>query len=61
MENLKKEICEALGEASMAWSETPIGTFDSEKCIKIADRLLESIKKVVEPIDLTKVKNAVRR
>ena len=32
-------ICEAIGQASMCWSETPVGVFDSDQAIQIADEL----------------------
>lgn len=38
-------IMEALSEASMCWSETPKGVFDSTHAIQIGKKLLEDIKK----------------
>lgn len=32
-------VGESLGEASMAWSERPIGIFNSELCSKLCDRI----------------------
>ena len=40
-----EKILEALGEASMCWSETPQGVFDSTKGIEIAKKLYEEILK----------------
>jgi len=37
-------IMTAIGEASMCWSETPKGTFDSTRAQKIGIKLLEDIK-----------------
>jgi hypothetical protein len=34
-----EKILQAIGEASMCWSEEPKGFFDSEKAIKIAKKL----------------------
>ncbi len=41
----EKLINTAISEASMCWSETPRGVFDSNKAIEIGKRLLESIKR----------------
>lgn len=40
--NLKQIVGEAIGEASMCWSETPRGIFDSTRASKIADRVLNA-------------------
>ena len=37
-------VYEALGEASMSWSEIPSGTFDSEKCAAIGEKLISVVK-----------------
>jgi len=37
---LEEQVYQALGEASMCWSLTPPGVFDSEKAQGIATRLL---------------------
>lgn len=37
-------VYEALGEASMAWSELPSGVFDSEKCVAIGEKLISVVK-----------------
>ena len=39
MSYFKTMIGEALGRASMAWSERPIGTFDSGTCSELVDKL----------------------
>ena len=44
----KKHIMTAFGEASMCWSETPKGIFDSEKAKEIGEKLLNDIKKGVK-------------
>ena len=41
----KELIMTAIGEASMCWSETPTGVFDSEKAVVIGEKLLQDIKK----------------
>lgn len=45
MENktLQNKVFEALGEASMCWSETPTGVFNSLKATKIGEKLMEDI------------------
>ena len=40
---LRSKVFEALGEASMSWSEIPSGTFDSTNCLRIANELWKSI------------------
>jgi hypothetical protein len=40
-------IMEAIGEASMCWSEIPTGVFDSSRAIKIGEKLLQDIKRRV--------------
>lgn len=44
LNNWGELIMTALGEASMCWSETPKGVFDSTKAIQIGEKLLEDIK-----------------
>lgn len=41
--NLKELIFQALGEASMCWSEPPSGVFDSTRAKAIGDRVIESL------------------
>lgn len=43
MKELRELIGEAIGEASMCWSETPKGVFDSTRAKKIADNLLSKL------------------
>jgi hypothetical protein len=40
MSEYKTKIYETLGQASMAWSETPKGVFKSELCIELGEKLL---------------------
>ncbi|MEF3692246.1 MAG: hypothetical protein V3574_04310 [Candidatus Moraniibacteriota bacterium] len=47
-ENYKTIVNEAIGEASMCWTETPKGVFVSERAIKISDKLVETIEKEKE-------------
>lgn len=39
----KQLIFEALGEASMCWSQTPLGIFDSTAASKIGDKLIKNL------------------
>lgn len=40
---LENKVFEALGEATMCWSETPKGVFDSTKAKEIGSRLMKDI------------------
>lgn len=40
---LKRKLCEGIGQASMCWSETPKGIFDSTQALKIVDQLYSDI------------------
>ena len=40
----RKLRMEAIGEASMCWSEVPTGVFESTKAIEIGEKLLQNIK-----------------
>lgn len=42
-EKLKSNIFEALGSASMCWSETPKGVFESTRAKEIGDKLVALI------------------
>ena len=44
LNNWEELIMTALGEASMCWTETPKGVFDSTRAIQIGKKLLEDIK-----------------
>lgn len=49
MSNTWEELINtALGEASMCWSETPAGVFDSTKALEISERLIEDLTKIEE-------------
>jgi len=39
----KTAIFEALGEASMSWSEIPTGVFDATNCERIGNELIEKL------------------
>ncbi len=43
MEELQRLVFTALGQASVCWSETPTGVFDSEEATKIGDKLVNDI------------------
>lgn len=40
MEDLRTKIYEAIGAASMCWSETPSGVFEDSKAKEIAEKLV---------------------
>lgn len=48
-------VGEAIGEASMAWSETPTGVFDSQKCIELTDRIVQARKNSITTKEATDV------
>lgn len=41
-------ICESLGKASMCWSETPSGVFETSRCLDIANTLNSHIESRLE-------------
>jgi hypothetical protein len=43
--NIEEAVYQALGEASMCWSELPQGVFDSTKAKDIGEHLLQGIRK----------------
>lgn len=43
MKSIDEAIYQAIGEASMCWSETPKGIFDSTKAKQIADDLITKL------------------
>ena len=46
-EQLKTLVFTALGSASMCWSETPKGIFESDKCELIGDKLIDDILELI--------------
>ena len=40
------KILLAIGEASMCWSETPKGVFDSSRAIKIGEKLYNILRRM---------------
>jgi hypothetical protein len=44
MDKLNRVIMEALGNASMCWSKRPEGSFDSEECQRLGERLAAQIR-----------------
>lgn len=44
MQTLQRLILEALGEASMCWSEQPTGVFDDQRVVRIGERLMKELK-----------------
>ena len=47
MKEIKELIGQAIGEASMMWSEIPKGVFESTKASKLVDRTVEAIEQTV--------------
>lgn len=47
MKKLETLVFEALGEASMCWSETPKGVFQDSKAKEVGDKLIEAIKQEI--------------
>ena len=43
MEELRRKIGEAIGEASVCWNELPVGVFDSTKASAIVDRIIADV------------------
>jgi hypothetical protein len=41
---IEEAVFQALGEASMAWSETPTGVFDTTRIMTIGNELIALIK-----------------
>jgi hypothetical protein len=46
-QSLREIIGIAIGEASMCWSETPTGVFDSSRAKEICDRVVQTIERRV--------------
>jgi hypothetical protein len=44
MDEIKQRIGEIIGEASMCWSDTPTGVFDSTKASSLIDEIMTHIK-----------------
>lgn len=59
-EATRERIGEIIGEASMCWSETPKGTFNSEKAKELVDEVMTHIQYPLEhPTDDGKVSDAM--
>lgn len=48
MKSFREEVGEAIGEASMCWSETPTGVFDSTRASAIVDRIVNRFDRKTE-------------
>lgn len=48
LNNWEELVMQAVGEASMCWSETPKGVFDSNKAKQVGQKLLEDLRKKKE-------------
>lgn len=51
MEKLQEKIYQALGQASVCWSETPTGIFDEKEANKIAENLINEINIHYDPVN----------
>jgi hypothetical protein len=49
-DKIKEQVYMAIGEASMCWSETPNGVFNSTRASQIAERILNMM-----PLELNKI------
>lgn len=47
-ERMTTLVYESIGEASMCWTETPKGVFDSDRAKNIGDRLMNEILPLIE-------------
>jgi hypothetical protein len=50
MKSIKKRIAQIIGEASMLWSETPTGVFQSDRAVELTDEIINNIKKPIDEI-----------
>jgi hypothetical protein len=50
-DKIREQVFMAVGEASMCWSETPSGVFDSTRASQIAERILN----MMPPFELNKI------
>lgn len=42
--DIQELVFDALGQASMAWSEVPSGVFDSEKCSALGEQIIAAVR-----------------
>jgi len=67
MSEIRELVMQAIGEASMCWSETPKGIFESDKALDIGERIITRVKeletaiKTADPIALGKIKNELEK
>lgn len=53
LEHTRQRIAEIIGEASMLWSETPTGVFQSDKAITLVDEIMAHIEyPIIHPDDI---------
>ena len=61
MKSFKELVGECIGEASMCWSETPSGVFDSFRAIGLVDKICSAVDRKTElEILLTGYQEAMR-
>lgn len=60
-EELKEKVFQSLGQASMCWSETPKGVFESDRAVQIGDELMTYIIEFANPSYLVKTINEMTR
>ena len=53
MDKLKEVVFQGLGEASMCWSETPKGVFDSTNAKRIGDEIMQAIEEEMSEKTIT--------
>lgn len=51
--DLESKIFQALGAASMCWSETPTGVFDSSRAREIGEVLLAEVRSYIVGADVS--------
>ena len=67
MSEIRELVMQAIGEASMCWSETPKGIFESDKALDIGERIITRVKeletaiKTADPIELGRIKNELEK
>ena len=45
---IREEILKAVGQASMCWSSSPAGLFDTRKAVAIAEETTEKIMRIIK-------------
>lgn len=61
MKELEKLVYQALGEASMCWSQVPKGIFQSNKAVEIGEKLIKAIQALSQSEGESVIKEIERR